>query len=223
MIDKRPQAVGKSTEFLPGAGLHFLTPLYELLAWPMLRNVWRDIVNDVDELACQGASIVDLGCGPATVLSRLARRRPDLLLTGIDIDPAMLAIARRRLPQATLVQSSIDATPIDCQSADIVISSMVFHHLPRQLKQRAFREAKRIAKPGGHFLLCDFSTPTTKGGAWLARWFGKLERGVAQQADGELLEIAAAASSLLAPRWSRIGCITCAAVVSTHRCDGASR
>lgn len=208
MHDEAHQTTAKPPDFLPGASYHFLTPLYELLAWPMLRGVWRDVVNDVSELASQGASVVDLGCGPATVLSRLALRRPDLLLTGIDIDPAMLSIARRRIPQAKLLEGSIDAVPVPDKSADTIFSSMVFHHLKQGLKQAAFREAKRILKPGGVFLLCDFSVPVNKPGAWLSRWFGKLEGGVARQATGELLEIGASESMTLVPRWSRIGCIT---------------
>lgn len=197
-----------TSEFLPGAHFHFLTPLYEFFARPMLGGVWRDVIDDVDKLASPAASIVDLGCGPATVLHKLAQRRPDLSLMGVDIDEAMLSIARRRLPRARLLQGSIDTVPIEDKSADVVISSMVFHHLEHPVKQTAFREAKRILKPGGLFLLCDFSVPINKRGAWLVRWFGRMERGAAQQATGELLEIAAAESMTIVPRWTRLGCIT---------------
>lgn len=196
------------TEFLPGAGFHFLTPAYELLARPMLGGVWRDVVADVKTLAGQAANVVDLGCGPGTVLRRLAVDRPDLKLTGIDIDGRMLSIARRRIPSAKLLQCSIDAVPLEDGSADLAISSMVFHHLPHEIKQRAFREAKRIVKPGGLFLLCDFSTPVSRYGTWLARWFGKLETGVASQAAGELQQIAASEHLTMVPRWTRVGCIT---------------
>ena len=129
-------------------------------------------------------------------------------LTGVDIDQRMLSIARRRLPEAKLSRGSIDAVPIDKQAADVVLSSMVFHHLEHDMKQCAFREAKRILKPGGLFLLCDFSVPVNKGGAWLVRWFGKMETGTAGQATGELLEIAAAESMTIVPRWTHLGCIT---------------
>lgn len=203
-----PKETEKTPEFLPGAGFHFLTPIYELLACPMLGGVWRDVVSDVNNFASPTALIVDLGCGPGTVLRRLARRRPDLSLTGVDIDDAMLSIARRRLPRARLLKASIDAVPIDNNSADLVFSSMVFHHLVDQVKQGAFREAIRILKPGGLFLLCDFSVPINKRGTWLTRWFGKLEPGVARQATGELMQIAASESMLIVPRWTRVGCIT---------------
>lgn len=195
-------------DFLPGASYHFLTPLYEMLAWPMLGGVWRGVVDDVTRRATNAASVVDLGCGPATVLRRLAVQRPDLSLTGVDIDEAMLSIAKRRLPRVRFLQGSIDAVPIDDKSVDMVISSMVFHHLPREVKHGALREAKRILKPEGSFLLCDFATPVSRRGAWLARWFGKLEPGVARQAAGELLEIAASESMTMTCCWTRVGCIT---------------
>lgn len=208
MSGTSPETSAKTPDFLPGAGYHFLTPLYEMLAWPMLGGVWRDVVDDVSKLAGKAASVVDLGCGPATVLQKLALKRPDLSLTGVDIDEAMLSIAKRRLPQVRFLQGSIDAVPVDDKSADLVISSMVFHHLPREVKHGALREARRILKPEGLFLLCDFAAPVNRRGTWLAGWFGKLESGVARQAAGELLQVATSESMTLAPRWTRLGCIT---------------
>ena len=196
------------TDFLPAAGLHFLTPLYELLSSPLLGGVWRSVVEDVCTLAPTGTSVVDLGCGPATVLSRLAERRPDLSLTGVDIDERILAIAQRRLPSVRFLQGSIDAVPLEEKSADVVMTSMVFHHLKRALKPVAFHEALRIVKPGGRLLLCDFSTPTNRRGAWIVGGLGKLERGIARQGASQLLEIAASESLTLVPRWTCIGCIT---------------
>lgn len=197
-----------AAEFLPGAGYHFLTPIYELLAWPMLGGVWRDVGVDVANAASPEVAVVDLGCGPATVLQKISRLRPDLSLTGVDIDERMLTTARRRLPDARFLQGSIDAVPIEDQTADIVISSMVFHHLEPPIKQGALREARRILKRGGLFLMSDFSKPINRRGAWLIRWFGMVEQGVARQGAGELQEIVASENLIMAPRWTRLGCIT---------------
>jgi ubiquinone/menaquinone biosynthesis C-methylase UbiE len=195
-------------DFLPGAHFHFLTPLYELLARPMLGGVWRAIADDICRAAQPGATVADFGCGPATVLRRVAAERPDLTLVGVDIDEQMLAISRRRLPGARFLQGSVAAVPIEDASVDVVISSLVFHHLPREVKQGAFREARRVLKPEGLFFLCDFSMPTTRSGAWLVGLFGNFESGVASQATGELRELAEAESFSIAPRWARWGCIT---------------
>jgi ubiquinone/menaquinone biosynthesis C-methylase UbiE len=195
-------------DFLPGAHFHFLTPLYELIARPMLGGVWRAVAKDICRAAQPGATVADFGCGPATVLRRVAAKRPDLVLVGVDIDEQMLAISRRRLPGARLLQGSVAAVPIEDASVDVVVSSLVFHHLPREVKQGAFREARRVLKPDGLFFLCDFSMPTTRPSAWLVGLFGKFESGVASQATGELRELAEAESFSIAPRWTRWGCVT---------------
>lgn len=199
---------GSTVEYLPGAHFHLLTPLYEFLARPMLGGVWRAVASDVSKAAGTGATVVDLGCGPGTILRRLARSRPDLKLTGVDIDKSMLSISQRRLPQARLLRGSIDEVPIEDKSADVAFSSMVFHHLPHQVKQGAFREARRILKRNGLFLLCDFAEPVGRPGAWIVRLFGKFEAGVASQGTGELTEIARSESLSIVPRWTRLGCIT---------------
>lgn len=216
MIDNAESNSAGQADFLPGAGFHFLTPLYEFIARPMLAPAWRDVANDVDGVARSGATVVDLGCGPATVLQRLANARADLSLVGVDIDGRMLAIARSRLPKARLLQASINAVPLEDGSADVVMSSMVFHHLKRQIKQGAFREAKRVMKPTGLLLLCDFSVPVNRRGAWLVRCFGKMETGVASQGAGELLELGAAEGLTIAPRWTRRGCITQHVIRAIH-------
>lgn len=195
-------------EFLPAAHFHFLTPAYETFVRPMLGPVWRRMVAEVGRLTVPSAKVVDFGCGPGTVLKQLAKARPDLEVTGVDIDAKMLSIAGRRLPQARLVQASIAAVPLEDQSADLILSSLVFHHLDHDLKHGALQEANRILKPGGVFLLCDFSVPTTKLGRAINYWFGKVETGVKDQSDGELLEIGERASLRLMPQWTHLGCIT---------------
>jgi ubiquinone/menaquinone biosynthesis C-methylase UbiE len=89
----------------------------------------------------------------------IRKKRKDLILDGIDIDPRMIAIAQER-SQGTDISfhvSSADKLPFPDQSTDIALSSMVFHHLPHTIKQEVFRETKRILKSQGEFLLSDFS------------------------------------------------------------------
>ena len=46
------------------------------------------------------------------------------------------------------------------ETFDVVISRLVIHHLPDDLKRKAFAEIFRVLKPGGHFLVADFNPPT---------------------------------------------------------------
>ena len=44
------------------------------------------------------ARVVDIACGPGNVSAYLLRHRPDLSLTGVDLAPKMIDIARQRVP-----------------------------------------------------------------------------------------------------------------------------
>jgi len=88
---------------------------------------------------------------------------------GIDGDPKALAIARRKAGRAGVAvgldHGFADALPYADASFDRVVSSLVFHHLSRATKQRAFAEILRVLAPGGSFHLLDFGKPV----AWWER------------------------------------------------------
>jgi trans-aconitate methyltransferase len=55
-------------------------------------------------------SLLEIGCGTGLILDTLAKRRPDLAMTGIDLTTAMLDIAAQRLHQhkaITLTQANV--------------------------------------------------------------------------------------------------------------------
>src|SRR5215211_1099158 len=70
---------------------------YNLVATRLLRRVYRRLARDIAELAPQGAAVLDIGTGPGVLLAELARLRPDLTLTGIDLSEDMVTAARRNL------------------------------------------------------------------------------------------------------------------------------
>ncbi|WP_338067365.1 tRNA1(Val) (adenine(37)-N6)-methyltransferase [Brevundimonas lutea] len=47
--------------------------------------------------AAPGQRILDVGCGPGAVLCQVAARRPGVMLTGLERDPAAVALARMNL------------------------------------------------------------------------------------------------------------------------------
>ena len=109
--------------------------------------------------------VVDLACGPATLLIELARFNPGVSFQGIELSPEMIAIANRRIGEAGLSNVRItqaDITQMHGQvatrSADAVISSVALHHLPSlDHLRRCFREVARILKPGGSIYITDFA------------------------------------------------------------------
>lgn len=81
--------------------------------------------------------------------------RAGVRLTGIDISPAMLEIARRRASElgveADLRTGDAQALDFPDASFDTVVSTLSMCTIPDE--RQAVREARRVLRPGGTFLL----------------------------------------------------------------------
>ncbi|MFQ5962547.1 MAG: class I SAM-dependent methyltransferase [Candidatus Methylomirabilales bacterium] len=62
-----------------------------------------------------------------------------------------------------------EAIPFPNGMFDMVVSQLAIHHLPGDLKQRAFTEISRVLKPDGRCLIIDFEPPKTLPRRFLAR------------------------------------------------------
>ncbi len=74
----------------------------------------------------------------------------------------MLARASRRLPggpPVRLLRASAQQLPLPDRCVDVVVSTLVFHHLPDPAKDAAVGELRRVLTVRGRFLLVDFGPP----------------------------------------------------------------
>jgi ubiquinone/menaquinone biosynthesis C-methylase UbiE len=125
----------------------------------------REATVDLAAIAL-GEAVLDVGCGTGAV-AMTARRRlgPAGNVYGIDASPQMIAVARRKAQRADLVidyrVAAVEALPFPDRTFDVVISSLMMHHLPHDLQRTALAEMHRVLKPGGRLVVVDLK-PTTK-------------------------------------------------------------
>lgn len=105
------------------------------------------------------STVIDLCCGTGTMGKALRRVLPAARLIGVDLNPAMLAVARERTlgVYAETHMASAAAIPMADSSADSVVISLGFHDLdsPRAV----LSEIRRVLRPGGSLLLLELSHP----------------------------------------------------------------
>ncbi len=100
--------------------------------------------------------IVDFGAGSGRLLELLRTKYPTAALTGVELHPALLEIARAAAERigASIIQADLgQPLPLETGSVDAVVSSMSFHELP--YPPALLANAARILKPGGSLILLD--------------------------------------------------------------------
>ncbi len=107
--------------------------------------------------------LLDVACGTGRTLHQLSRTHPGLRLTGVDLSPAYIRLARKRLEQVgelTLAVENAEQLPWADATFDVVTSVYMFHELPRNARRNAVREMLRVLRPGGLVVLEDSAQPS---------------------------------------------------------------
>ena len=107
-----------------------------------------------------GEKILDVGCGTGGVTIPAKLRVGDKgSAAGIDPAPEMIAVAKKKAARAKLEidfrVGVIESLPYPDASFDVVTSSLMMHHLPKDLQVKGLAEIRRVLKPGGRLLIAD--------------------------------------------------------------------
>lgn len=157
-------------DFIPALGHKCLTWAYDLAIALLTREArWRSLL--VQAVAPQpGDIVVDVGCGTASLALMLKRRCPQAHVIGLDPDPQVLRIARRKAERARLrielVQADAEHVYLALQTRpNKIVSSLVLHHLTLDQKRAALRAMFAALQPGGRLTIADYGLQRT----WVMR------------------------------------------------------
>src|SRR2546423_11432244 len=135
---------------------------YDLLDRPLERKRYRPL----RPLMFQGLSGYSLDAGVGTGRN-FPFYPPGATVVGLDISPAMLAEAERRLNEATAPVEllGMDVTRLDFPDAffDAAVATFLFCVLDKELQVPGLRELGRGVKPGGAIRLLEYVRPS---GPW---------------------------------------------------------
>ena len=135
--------------------------VYDTLSRLLLGPLVKRIAADVATVVPDGAQILEVGCGPGLLSIRLGRHH-GFEVTGLDLDPAMIARAHANADRPengghrrpTFLVGDVAALAFPDGSFDLVVSTLSMHHWADPAAGLA--EIGRVLRPGGRALIWDF-------------------------------------------------------------------
>ncbi|MGK5112683.1 MULTISPECIES: methyltransferase domain-containing protein [unclassified Geodermatophilus] len=126
--------------------------LYESRFVPALFAEWAPLLADVAGVR-PGQEVLDVACGTGIVARTVADRLAGTgRVVGLDLNEAMLAVARRVRPELEWRQGDVAALPFPDRSFDAVLCQMALMFFPD--RTAALREMARVTRSGGVVALC---------------------------------------------------------------------
>ncbi|WP_372986829.1 class I SAM-dependent methyltransferase [Marinobacter sp.] len=133
---------------------------YEQLLVPALFGQWAEPVAN-SALVREGQRVLDVACGTGVLARALAKRvGPAGAVSALDINPAMLAVARKKgAPAIDWKEGSAEELPYGDAQFDAVASQFGLMLFPDP--ERALQEMMRVLAPGGRLAVAVFDSLDT--------------------------------------------------------------
>lgn len=130
---------------------HSPAEIYDGKFVPALFGPWGPVVAEAAGIG-RGKRVLDVACGTgALTLAALDRVGSQGQVVGLDANPDMLTVARRKTDAIQWQEGLAEKLPFESDSFDAVISQFAFMFF--EDRSKAMREMMRVLKPGGHLLV----------------------------------------------------------------------
>lgn len=144
--------------------------LYAHNSWEIFLSnfkFWEEPYEVVDKMVPKVGTVSDLGCGEGLLANYLALSSLKRKITGYEIAPERLALAKKGIKNAFFQVGDIVKIPYP--KADAVVLFHVLHHLPSiSAQEQVLKKAKTSLKKNGTLIIVDVHVkPTLK---FLAAW-----------------------------------------------------
>jgi SAM-dependent methyltransferase len=144
-----PPPAERDSDYVPFGNMESRNGLQERLEIPLLVRALR---------LPRGGRVLEVGCGRGVALPVLAERLQPSSLVGVDVDGALVEIARQRIvrsgTRAEVRTGDVRALPFENGSFDVVIDFGTCYHVGGGPSGRlaALNEIARVLRVGGLFV-----------------------------------------------------------------------
>ncbi|RKR87561.1 methyltransferase family protein [Micromonospora pisi] len=115
------------------------------------RPLSRALLTAFAETVGGAGPVVEVGSGPGRVTAYLAEQGLDV--SGVDLSPEMVALARRTYPGLRFDEGSMTALDLADGALAGLVAWYSIIHIPSALLPEVFAEFRRVLAPGGQLLL----------------------------------------------------------------------
>jgi len=124
-----------------------------LLFWPY-KDSLAGVLKRVVKFAPKNGTLLDIMCGPGYLLGEIVKQRPDLTLTGMDIDERYIQYGKEKYPGVQFEKGDVLNWRPEA-AYDVAICTGSVHHVSYEKQDAAIANIASLVKPGGVVIISD--------------------------------------------------------------------
>jgi ubiquinone/menaquinone biosynthesis C-methylase UbiE len=137
---------------------------YEGMTWEdaqeLFRGAARTSINDYwqetrTEPGAAAQKLLDVGCSGGFSSNEMAKVFPEAKITGVDLSPYFLSVAKHTYPHLDFVHANAEDTKLPAESQDVAALNFILHELPLEASRAVLQEMHRVTAPGGVIAILD--------------------------------------------------------------------